>query len=86
MDEGKVMKLMWIAIPILSLAGIVMSIIEMGMVGDIFGLLFCWFCLAILFWWYLANVVFRPTSKKERRNLAYRKVVKRKNDHKSYNR
>ena len=86
MDEGKVMKLMWIAIPILSLAGIVMSIIEIGMVGDIFGLLFCWFCLVILFWWYLANIVFRPMSKKERRNLAYRKVAKRKNDHKSNNR
>jgi len=69
------MKLMWIAIPILSLAGIVMSIIEIGMVGDIFGLLFCWFCIFILFWWYLANIVFRPASKKERRNMAFKNVT-----------
>ena len=71
------MKLMWIAIPILALTGAVMSIVEIGMFGDLFGLLFCWFCLFILFWWYLANVVF-ATSKRERRNAAFRKVTKRK--------
>ena len=72
--------------PLLALIGIPMSIWDLGVYGDLWALLFCWFCLVILFWWYLANVVFRPTSKKERRNLAYRKVVKRKNDHSSNNR
>lgn len=71
------MKLIWIAIPILSLTGAVMSIVEIGMFGDLFGLLFCWFCLFILFWWYLSNVVFRPTSKKERRNAAFRRVTRK---------
>ena len=71
---------------ILALIGVPMSIMEIGMFGDVFGLIFCWFCLFIIFWFYLANVVFRPTSKKERRNIAYRKVVKRKNDHSSNNR
>lgn len=72
--------------PVLALIGIPMSIWYLGVYGELWGLFFCWFCIFILFWWYLANVVFRPTSKKERRNLAYRKVVKRKNDHKSNNR
>lgn len=72
--------------PVLALIGIPMSIWDLGMYGDLWALLYCWFCIFILFWWYLANVVFRPASKKERRNLAYRKVVKRKNDHSSNNR
>lgn len=72
--------------PVLALIGVPMSIWDLGVYGDLWALFFCWFCLAILFWWYLANIVFRPMSKKERRNLAYRKVVKRKNDHKSNNR
>lgn len=72
--------------PVLALIGIPMSIWDLGVYGDLWALLFCWFCIFILFWWYLANIVFRPMSKKERRNLAYRKVVKRKNDHKSNNR
>ena len=72
--------------PILALIGVPMSIWDIGAYGDLWALLFCWFCIFILFWWYLANIVFRPMSKKERRNLAYRKVAKRKNDHKSNNR
>ena len=71
--------------PVLALIGIPLSIWDLGVHGDLWALFYCWFCIFILFWWYLANVVFRPTSKKERRNLAYRKVVK-KNDHKSNNR
>lgn len=72
------LKLIKILIPILALAGVVMSIAYIGKFGDIWGLVFCFICLTILFWWYLANIVFRPMSKKERRNLAFRKVVKRK--------
>ena len=64
--------------PVLALIGVPMSIWDMGVYGDLWALLFCWFCLAILFWWYLANVVFRPTSKKERRNLAFKRVISKK--------
>ena len=72
------LKLIKILIFILALAGVVMSIAYIGKFGDIWGLVFCFICLTIIFWWYLANIVFRPMSKKERRNLAFRKVVKRK--------
>jgi len=72
------LKFIKILIPILALAGVVMSIAYIGRFGDIWGLVFCFICLTIIFWWYLANIVFRPMSKKERRNLAFRKVVKRK--------
>ena len=64
--------------PILALIGIPMSIWYLGEYGELWALFYCWFCLSILFWWYLANVVFRPASKKERRNAAFRKVTKRK--------
>ena len=64
--------------PVLALVGIPMSIWYLGEYGEMWGLLYCWFCLFILFWWYLANIVFRPASKKERRNLAYKRVTKKK--------
>ena len=63
--------------PVLALIGIPMSIWELGVYGDLWALFYCWFCIFILFWWYLANVVFRPTSKKERRNAAFRKVTEK---------
>lgn len=69
------MKLFKIITPILALIGIPLSIWDIGKYGDIWGLIFCWYCLTILFWWYLANVVFM-VSKKERRNIAFRKVMK----------
>ena len=72
------LKFIKILIPILALIGVAMSIAYIGKFGDIWGLVFCFICLTILFWWYLANIVFRPVSKKERRNLAFRKVVKKK--------
>ena len=63
--------------PILAMIGIPMSIWCLGEYGDLWCLFFCWFCLSVLFWWYLANVVF-ATSKKDRRNAAFRRVVKKK--------
>jgi len=60
--------------PILALVGVPMSIWYLGEYKEIWALFYCWFCLTILFWWYLANVVF-STSKKDRRNMAYRKVT-----------
>jgi len=72
------MKLFKVIAPMLALIGIPMSIWYLGEYGELWGLFFCWFCLAILFWWYLANVVFRPTSKKERRNLAFKRVTGKK--------
>lgn len=63
--------------PILALIGVPMSIWYLGEYGELWGLFYCWFCLTIIFWWYLANVVF-VTSKKERRNAAFRRVVKKK--------
>lgn len=64
--------------PVLALIGIPLSIWDLGVYGDLWALLYCWFCLAILFWWYLANIVFRPASKKERRNLAFKRVMSKK--------
>ena len=64
--------------PVLALIGIPMSIWDMGMYGDLWALLYCWFCLFVLFWWYLANVVFRPASKRERRNAAFKRVMSKK--------
>ena len=72
------MRLFKITTPILAFTGIPLSIWEIGLYGDIWALLFNWFCLFTLFWWYLANIVFRPASKKERRNLAYKRVTKKK--------
>ena len=63
--------------PVLALIGIPMSIWYLGEYGELWGLFFCWFCLAILFWWYLANIVF-ATSKKERRNVAFKRVMSKK--------
>lgn len=63
--------------PILALVGIPMSIWYLGEGGGMWALFYCWFCLTILFWWYLANVVF-ATSKKERRNLAFKRVMSKK--------
>ncbi len=60
--------------PVLALIGVPMSIWYLGEYGEMWGLLYCWFCLSILFWWYLANVVF-ATSKKERRNMAFKNVT-----------
>ena len=70
------MRVFKVVTPILALAGVPLSIWDIGVYGDVEGMLFCWFCLTILFWWYLANVVF-TTSKKERRNTAFKKVVGR---------
>ena len=70
------MRVFKVVTPILALAGVPLSIWDIGVNGDVIGLVFCWFCLTILFWWYLANVVF-ATSKKERRNTAFKKVVGR---------
>ena len=70
------MRAFKVVTPILALAGIPLSIWDIGVNGDVIGLVFCWFCLSILFWWYLANIVF-TTSKKDRRNMAYRRVVKK---------
>lgn len=70
------MKAFKVVTPILALAGVPLSIWDIGVNGDVIGLVFCWSCLTILFWWYLANVVF-TTSKKERRNTAFKKVVGR---------
>lgn len=70
------MKAFKVVTPILALAGVPLSIWDIGAYGDVEGMLFCWFCLSVLFWWYLANVVF-TTSKKERRNTAFKKVVGR---------
>ena len=64
--------------PVLALIGIPMSIWYLGEGGGMWALFYCWFCLAILFWWYLANIVFRPASKKERRNLAFKRVMSKK--------
>ena len=63
--------------PVLALIGIPMSIWYLGVYGDLWALFYCWFCIFILFWWYLANVVF-ATSKRERRNAAFRRVTKKK--------
>ena len=63
--------------PVLALIGIPMSIWYLGEYGELWGLLFCWLCLSILFWWYLANIVF-ATSKKERRNVAFKRVMSKK--------
>jgi len=63
--------------PVLALIGIPMSIWYLGEYGELWALFFCWLCLTIIFWWYLANVVF-ATSKRDRRNVAFRKVTKRK--------
>ena len=63
--------------PVLALIGIPISIWYLGEYGELWGLFYCWFCLTILFWWYLANVVFRPANKRERRNAAFRKVTEK---------
>lgn len=63
--------------PVLALIGIPMSIWDLGVYGDLWALFYCWFCIFILFWWYMANVVF-ATSKKERRNLAFKRVMSKK--------
>ena len=70
------MRMFKVITPILALAGVPLSIWDIGVYGDVIGLVFCWFCLTILYWWYLANVVF-TTSKKERRNTAFKNVVGR---------
>ena len=69
--------------PVLALIGIPLSIWDMGMYGDLWALFYCWFCLTIIFWWYLANIVF-TTSKKERRNAAFKRVMSKKKRPRTY--